>query len=776
MKINSINQGCSVNLNAFNCNKLKQNQYNPHCRIINKLPDISYKPLSFGRAWAEHKSWGASVNPKTKSVSFKILTFPDAKKVTVTVQKKDNETKSNTYELAKKNNGIFETKKPLPPNLVSHGDKYYYTIYKADGDAEIVKDPYSYRQETLLGPSSVYDHSLYKWHDDGWYKNNTDRISRLANSKNGLTSLKQAEIYEFNTATATKEGNFEGVKKLIDRIKPMGFNSIEIMPVENTYSFNWGYDGVDKMAPSEKLGGPDGLKELIDYAHNKGINVIMDMVPNHIGPDGSALGRTGPYIKGPNAFGDAFNFEGENSKYVRDFIVNEAINWIDNYHCDGLRLDMTKFMESDSTMKQIAKEINYHCPEAFLIAEDGRNDERVTKPLTEIDTDEKSHVNSIENIEDANLDELGFDSEWAFSYYHALKDAMYGSSDMESLNEACNNAQNNVKYVMSHDEIGNFEGSRLIPKLMTPMLNLNNNIVLNENDIERAEKLSRKNGSDFDSAKQTVIFQKAQLVSEKLAVMLLTGGLDKYNTTGLDEEEEEKINEDFDKNILQKLGIRENSGITYNMLKVIYDECFSKSKMALVRTYSIPGPKMIFQGDENADLTPFRFFREFESIPDEDYLYVEKGYKQGLPAFKESVLGNISYSDSAERKMNEYEMLVSDLNRISEENPALTKGHLKKENAVLHPISQVLGTHSVYNDNEIFSITNFKNASYPRIDATSYYIKFPKGRWMEILNSDGRKYGGSGKYNNKKIIDSDGINNVPVKLSACSTVMFKKIG
>ncbi|MBQ7287217.1 MAG: hypothetical protein IJW73_05590, partial [Candidatus Gastranaerophilales bacterium] len=89
------------------------------------------------------------------------------------------------------------------------------------------------------------------------------------------------------------------------------------MPVENTYSYNWGYDGVDKFAVSNFLGGPDRLKEFIDEAHNVGLNVIMDMVPNHIGPDGAQLAKTGPYTNGSTPWGDAFNYEGQNSRYVR---------------------------------------------------------------------------------------------------------------------------------------------------------------------------------------------------------------------------------------------------------------------------------------------------------------------------------------------------------------------------------------------------------------------------------------------------------------------------
>ena len=768
-------------ISAYNLSVQKNFDDKPRVqhKQINSLSNIAYKPLSFGRTWAEHKSWGATINPKTKEASFKILTFPDAKGVSVTVQKNGDEENTKTYELENKGSGIFETPQPISADEVKHGDKYFYTITKQNGEVENVKDPYSFKQESLLGSSTIYDHSLYEWHDDDWFNNNPHRISRLANGKNKLTSVNQAKIFEVNTATVTKDGTFEGLKDVVDRIKPLGFNAIEIMPVENTYSFNWGYDGVDKMAPAEHLGGPDELKDLIDYAHEKGVNVIMDMVPNHLGPDGAALGRTGPYLKGPNAFGDAFNFEGYNSKYVRDYIVNAAINWLDNYHCDGLRLDMTKFMESDATMKQIAAEVNYHKPDAFLIAEDGRSDNRVTAPLNDLEkgVDEQSHVNSVDNItvNNTSFDNLGFDSEWAFEYYHALKDAVYGSSDMERLNQACNNSQRNVKYTMSHDEIGNFEGTRLAEKLMVPMLNLNYNLELNDEDYSRASKLAQMKGMDFEAAKQTVIFQKAQLSSEKLAKLLQTGELDRFDTTGMSEEDEEAVNQQFEDFITENAGIKRDSGITYGMVKTIYNECLAKGRMALARTYSIPGPKMVFQGDENADLTPFRFFRQFDSIKNEDYLYTEKGYKEGVSALNESTIGNIDYSDSAKESMKKYEKLTADLNKLSAENPALTEGRLVPENAVIHPISQVIGTHSVADKNEVFSITNFQNSNYPRNDATYYYIKLPQGKWVQLLSTDDKKYGGTGKFNNKNIIESDGYNNSPIKLAAHSTVIFRRI-
>ncbi len=801
MKINSINNVGSIKQNPAVLKTEKTSETN-NAQQIKSLSNICYKPISFGRTWAEHKSWGATIDPKTKEASFKLLTYPDTKAVIVNVTKKDNPESRKAYELKNQGNGIFATEKNIPAGEVEHGDKYSFTIYKGNGEIATVKDPYSFRQESLLGASTVYDHSLYEWNDKEWFTNNTNRISRLANKQNGLKTVDEARIFEFNTASLTKKGNFDSAKAVIKTLPDMGFNSIEIMPVENTYSFNWGYDGVDKMAPAEHLGGPDKLKELIDFAHEQGLNVIMDMVPNHLGPDGAALTKTGPYTAGNNCFGEAINYEGKDSRYVRDFMVNAALNWLDNYHCDGLRLDMTKFMNSDYAMKQIAAEVNYHKPDAFLIAEDARtsisvddngnfwdnhdepHDKRVTNQLKDYETgagqSENVHCDAIEQISasKASLGRLGFDSEWDFNYFHTLKDGMYGAIDLDKYEKACYCSQGRVKYIMSHDEIGNFEGSRLLSKLMVPMLHLNDNVELSEEDNKRAVDYKELKGCSIDDAKRTITFQKAQLTSEKLAIMLQTGQLDKYDTSMITSKRQiQNIHQAFNNEVLKPLGIKTSSGITYDIVKTMFNKSLSKNKMALARTYAIPGPKMIFQGDERADLTPFRFFRQFESVKNETYLDVEKGYKSGKAALEESTIGNIKYSTSGRIKMTKFKQLTKDLNKLNAENPALTKGYLETSGTVKHQASQVFATHAKDPDsnNEIFTVTNFLDASYPRSDAANYYIKFPEGEWVEILNTDDKKYGGSGNYNNNSHISSNGRDNVPISIAGESTTIFKRI-
>ena len=743
---------------------------------ITKLSNLSYKPLSFGRTWAEHKSWGAVIDPDTKEASFKLFTFPDAYRVTATVEKAGNngETDSVEYELNNKGAGIFESEK-IASGLVEHGDSYYYTIYRPDEAPIKVKDPYSFKQEQLLDKSVIYDHSLYEWNDSDWYKSK-NRISRLANSRNKLTPLNKAKIYELNIATLTKEGTFEKAEEKLDKIKKLGFNAIEIMPVENTYSFNWGYDGVDKFAPAQYLGGPDKLKELIDNAHQKGLNVIMDMVPNHLGPDGAQLGITGPYIEGPNDFGDSFNFERENSRYVRDYMVNAALNWIDNYHCDGLRLDMTKYMNSDNTMKQIAAEVHYHKPDAFLIAEDGRNnDYRVTSPLHAEEygknQNESVHADAIEKISNNNssLENLGFDSEWDFKFYHNLKELLYGNAAFSTFEFVIKNSEGRVKYIMSHDEIGNYDGTRLISKLMVPMLDLNNKIELSEEDFDRAKQYAKQKKKSENEANYTVGSQKAQLVAEKLATMLQTGKLDDYTGKSYDE---------FASKVLVPLGIKYNSNLYLDAIKHAYETAFDKNKIGEVLMYSVPGPKMLFQGDENSDLTPFRFFRQFDSVKDEEYLSVEKGYKHGDAAFKESKLGNIEYSKQGNTKCNSFSKLVKDLNLLSDKNFAMTSGYIVHEDTVKHFDSKVFAFHTKDSktDNELFTVTNLDNSKYPDgKGGDKYYIKFPEGKWVEILNTNNSKYGGNNNFLNKEPLVRNNNCECPVNLATHSAIIFKKI-
>src|SRR6266851_8697867 len=137
----------------------------------------------------------------------------------------------------------------------------------------------------------------------------------------------------------------------LGHLDDLGVDAIELMPVaEVPGRRGWGYDGTALFAPHHAYGGPDGLKRLVDAAHGRGIGVIMDVVYNHAGPDGNYLPEFGPYFSARHrtSWGEAVNFDGPGSDEVRRFVLDNALMWLDDYHCDGLRLDAVHAIADDS--------------------------------------------------------------------------------------------------------------------------------------------------------------------------------------------------------------------------------------------------------------------------------------------------------------------------------------------------------------------------------------------------------------------------------------------
>ncbi|MDD3236783.1 MAG: alpha-amylase family glycosyl hydrolase [Candidatus Gastranaerophilales bacterium] len=696
-----------------------------------------YNGVPFCSLIQDHQSWGASVE-KNKKVNFKIATFSDAKNVSVELKAKGEEPK--IIPLKNKGEGVFQS--TVNPDVAKAGDRYRFLIDREGKKIEKVRDPYSMKQDSLSQWSIIYDHNDYDWKDTTWMKNKNDaKISRRANAENHLKPISDLKIYEAHIGTMTDEGSFEAAKKQLDKIaKDKKFNAVEFMPVENTYGYNWGYDGVDKFAPNHTMGDPDKLKELIDHAHSLNLNVIMDMVPNHLGPDIPDLQNAGPYTDGTNAFGYKMNYERCDNKYVREYISNAALNWATNYHCDGLRLDMTKFMDSDFTMKQIVAELNYHSPDTFLIAEDGRdNDARVTRPFSNQEKYENQHehcafIGKIANNQ-VSLENLGFDSEWDFPFHKQIASSVLGSWDgryrnMENLDYAVKHSGMRVKYPMSHDEIGNIDGTRLVSKLFQKEMNL-------FYDVE----------GDTPAQKG----QRTAHASHNVVKSLLTGRLDDMNST-----ERQKF---YRSNHIKK-------NLDINVIKDAYERSIKQHRLAVGMTYSVPGPKMIFQGDEEGNQSYFKFFRKF-STGYEKYLE-DKGYEPGEKAFLDSKLNSVKVADKYKHYISETAKYTEDLNNIMAENPALESGVVV--NTVTHPLSELHATHCKKDKNEIFSISNFKNEAYYK----DYGIQFPRGKWVEISNTDDKKYGGSGDFKNDVII-SDGKKTSDLSIPEYGMIYFKKV-
>ncbi len=798
MKVEKINSAYNCRKDLVLGKKAQAGVDNSPLKNITEISNICYKPISFGRTIQEHRSWGGRIDPKTKEVSFKMFTFPDAKGVDVLISK-ENEEEPLEIPMENKGKGVFEVTN-ISPDIVKNGDRYQFKITKSNDETEIVKDPYSFKQEELNGASTLYDQSEYKWKYDEAWKKNPNRITRTSNGKDGHKNVRECRIYAVSPDTISDERSYEGVIPKLKKIKRNGFNTLEVMHVENACAYNWGYDGVDKSSPSKYLGGPDQLKNLVDSAHKEGLNVVFDVIPNHIGPDGNQLSKTGPYIKGPNDFGDAFNFEGDNSEHVRDYIVNSMMNWVDNYHVDGLRLDMTKYMESDYTLKNIAADLNYHFPDCFTIAEDSRenvglsendapiwndesqlHDKRVTNKLRPEDygegKSEAEHANVTKKIfgDYGGIGRLGMDSEWDFSFHHRLDDMFYDPKNTDDMINTLMQGQHAVKYVMSHDEIGNHEGTRKIAKAMVPKLELNQKLYLNDDDKKRTKEFAKLKKYNPSHAEYIVSCQKEQLAAEDIAIKFQTGELDKYKTNKSNTYYENKeINDKLQKEVLDPWGIPKELGITYSKIQRAYDKAYNQTKMAQAFTFGIPGPKMVFQGDEKADLTPFRFFREFESVPVEDYLYVEKGYKPAEDALEASTMGQLKYSKQGLSKMKSFEKLTKDLNKVNEKNSALRLGYINGTHTVNHHGSSVVGllSEDFENGNKVYTVTNFSDFSYDK----DYEIQFPEGKWKEVINTENSKYGGQSKFLNEKTVESDGKESSKISLGGYSTLIFERVG
>ena len=218
------------------------------------------------------------------------------------------------------------------------GTKYRFRL--DNGDA--FPDPASrFQPEGPHGPSVMIDPTTFVWHDDGWQ---------------GIHLADQV-LYELHVGTFTGEGTFAAAIDRLGDLSDVGVTTIEVMPVgEFPGRFGWGYDGVNLFAPSHLYGTPDDFRAFVDAAHQTGLGVILDVVYNHLGPDGNYLPRfSSRYLSGKRTeWGDALNFDGEDSAPVREFFTTNARYWIEEFHLDGLRLDATQQIFDQSSPHIIA--------------------------------------------------------------------------------------------------------------------------------------------------------------------------------------------------------------------------------------------------------------------------------------------------------------------------------------------------------------------------------------------------------------------------------------
>jgi maltooligosyltrehalose trehalohydrolase len=274
--------------------------------------------------------------------------------------------------------------------------------FRLDGAGPFPDPASRFQPEGVHGPSEVIDPNTFVWSDDDWP---------------GLTMDGQV-FYELHVGTFTPDGTYDGVIGQLDALRELGITTIELMPVATSPGcWNWGYDGVNLFAPTPNYGRPDDLRRLVDAAHHAGLGVILDVVYNHLGPDGNYLGLySDDYTtdRHQTPWGEAINYDDHNSRYVRDYMVANACMWIREYHFDGFRLDATDSIKDDSELhflQELTQAVRREAGErpVVVIAEDARNDVRIIRPV--------------------ETGGYGLDGVWADDFHHSLIVSLTGAQE-----------------------------------------------------------------------------------------------------------------------------------------------------------------------------------------------------------------------------------------------------------------------------------------------------------------------------------------------------------
>ena len=280
-------------------------------------------------------------------------------------------------------------------------DRYDYRLFKGQGNDPIERpDPASRCQpEGVHGPTQVVD-THFPWEDMDWH---------------GLP-LAQYIIYELHVGAFTPAGTFDAVSSRLDELKDLGITAVELMPVAQfPGTRNWGYDGVYPFAVQNSYGGSQGLKRLVNACHRKGLAVILDVVYNHLGPEGNYLRDFGPYFTDfyKTPWGEAVNFDGPGSDEVRRFFIENALYWIEECHIDALRIDAVHAILDFSArpfLEELARSVHRTAEQLnrriYCIAESALNDTRIIRPR--------------------ELGGFALDAQWNDDFHHALHAVLTG--------------------------------------------------------------------------------------------------------------------------------------------------------------------------------------------------------------------------------------------------------------------------------------------------------------------------------------------------------------
>jgi len=293
--------------------------------------------------------------------------------------------------------GFFEWRESEP----REGLRYAYLL--GDSEHELPDPASRWQPEGIHRPSAVFLPHRFRWTDQDWTGLDPDDLA----------------IYELHVGTFTSQGTFAAIIERLPELRELGITAVELMPVAQfPGERNWGYDGVHPYAVQISYGGPRELQQLVDAAHRNQLGVILDVVYNHLGPEGNYLGQFGPYFtdRYHTPWGAALNFDGRDSDPVRRFVIDNACMWVRDFHIDGLRLDAVQTIY-DCSAKHILAELQEEVQElaaeqkrwVVLIAETNQNDVRLVAP--------------------PEAGGYGLDGAWSDDFHHSVHALLSGERD-----------------------------------------------------------------------------------------------------------------------------------------------------------------------------------------------------------------------------------------------------------------------------------------------------------------------------------------------------------
>jgi len=449
-------RGSSIQESTFSHPKTVSHKHSSALAVLTMTQALSTTPQ------LRYSSLGAT--PEAEGTRFRVWA-PSAKKVEVVLQNRDAQ-----FALDAEADGYFSGL--FRGAMV--GDLYKFRL--DDGDS--FPDPVSrYQPEGPHGPSQIVDSTAYEW--------------SAAEANWPGASIEGQVLYEFHVGTFTPEGTYRAAIREFARLRDMGITVLECMPLaEFAGDVGWGYDGVQLFAPFHGYGTPDDVRRMIDAAHQHGLGIILDVVYNHLGPDGNYLTKFSQdyFSRQDTEWGDAINFDGRNSAPVREYFCSNAGYWVDEFHFDGLRLDATQSIHDNGSRGQhIVAEIGAAMRQAaggrktFIVAENEPQNSCLICPVEQngygldgVWNDDFHHsaIVALTGRREAYFsDHLGrpqeFISAAKYGYlyqgqYYAWQGKLRGTSSLRL------NPKSFITFLENHDQVANFGLSQRMRWLSSP--------------------------------------------------------------------------------------------------------------------------------------------------------------------------------------------------------------------------------------------------------------------------------------------------------------------